>query len=202
MKFSDIDFNALGSMMNMLSEDEKERLNGMAEQMMEQMGRPQEADESSEELTFQDALHLSDAQLDVLAPASLNALEAAFDLESFYDGDVDADYSGSALFYVKALLGMLRHSLYPVLKNVLGKDMVPVNMTQLKDYMLSQEDISRLVSEGFGSMAGWQRLAAVVNAGQAALLRAEFDTVSFGELEGLKQLLFAENGLFLPGELK
>ena len=47
MKFSDIDFSALSQMMNSMSDEEKERLNSMAENMMENMkGQPEPEEET------------------------------------------------------------------------------------------------------------------------------------------------------------
>ena len=45
MKFSDIDFSAISRIMDSMSDEEKDKLNDMAQNMMSDMQKPQESEE-------------------------------------------------------------------------------------------------------------------------------------------------------------
>ena len=45
MKFSDIDFSAISRIMDSMSDEEKDKLNDMAQNMMSDIQKPQESEE-------------------------------------------------------------------------------------------------------------------------------------------------------------
>ena len=48
MKFSDIDFSAISRIMDSMSDEEKDKLNDMAQNMMSDIQKPQESEEEEE----------------------------------------------------------------------------------------------------------------------------------------------------------
>src|SRR5690625_1134374 len=95
MKFSDIDFSALSRMMNSMSDEEKERLNTMAENMMENM---KSEPESEEETDFYAHFDISETEYADLPGQVLDQIEAASDLEQYYEDVTESDFSASVVF--------------------------------------------------------------------------------------------------------
>ena len=52
MKFSDIDFSAISRMMDSMSDEEKDRLNNMAQEMMDNMKNEQEPEQEEDMYAF------------------------------------------------------------------------------------------------------------------------------------------------------
>lgn len=206
MNLSDIDFSAIGNMLNNLSSDEKERLNNMADEMMQRMAPAPEEEEP--DVDFSEALHLDEELLNELPAKVLANLENAWDLEDFYEAvDPDADFSGSALFYTKALLELLRAKAYPVFRNVLSEEILASNpcrksagMTSLADYtavVFQPQAIHALVEEGFGTEGFWDQMKTLLVTMQTILSRAEFDRLTYEDLQAAKQMLLSDEGLKL-----
>lgn len=204
MNFSDIDFGAIGDMMKNLSSEDMDHLNQMAEDMMSQM-RPSE--EEVPEVDYTEGLHLSE-EYEQLPGTVLNQLEAAWDMENFYDPEEKADYSAAALFFAKALLQEAREKMYPVFRSVLPEEtassavfrMRPASMSELKDYsgvLFDQQAIDHLVSEEFGTPEFWQAMKSLFVSTQTVLSRAEFDSIGLDDLAALKSLLLGQEGLLL-----
>lgn len=156
MKFSDIDFGALSQMMNSLSDTDKEQLNSMANDMMARM----QPEPEEEDVDYTEGLKLTE-DYQTLDGRTLDALEQAWDLENFYDGE-EADYSGSVLFLQKALLNELR-------RHTDGAD------------MMSLAQILALES--------WKDLQPELIQVQTALYRAEYDQISLQDLQAVKDLV-------------
>ena len=79
MKFSDIDFSAISRIMDSMSDEEKDKLNDMAQNMMSDMQKPQESEE--EEIDdFYAFLGIKEEDYQDLPGGVLDALEAACDL--------------------------------------------------------------------------------------------------------------------------
>lgn len=195
MKFSDFDFSALGRMMDNLSDEQKDSINNMAQDMMANM-QPA-ADES---VDYTEGLSLSEDYQD-LDGNVLNALEAAWDLEDFYSDDPEADLSASVLFLSKALLFEMRKALGPVFGNVLSNpafQTTALEMTSLQDFLkvLYEEDkMQFLVDEGFGGRGFWQDLKNLVQSAYGLESKALFSTISAVELDNFKQQLIDSNWL-------
>lgn len=202
MKLSDIDFSAISNMMNSLSDEEKNQLNTMAEDMMQRMTPPPVPEE---DLDYTEALGLNEETVNQLPGEVLNNLEAAWDMENFYDEEEDADYSAAVLFYSKALLALLRKQLYPVLKSVPDENFLPENpckkpagVTTLQDYMMALFTPGvkdKLIEEGFGDFQFWNTLQNLLVPVQTALARAEYDFISLEDLQALKTLLLEDGVL-------
>lgn len=192
MKLSDINFSAIEQMMNRLSPEEKASLDSMARDMMGQMNPEGEPD-----VDYTEGLGLSDAyqQLD---GRTLDALEAAWDMENFYDQDPEADYSAAVLFYEKAVLAQLRHDLFPLAKAI-------VNFTghSLKEFvsMLDETAVQAFVQEGIGTEAAWNALRLFLSQLVASLYLAESEPVTYEQLQGVKQAVLAEGGLLQIQEI-
>ena len=155
MKLSDIDFSAISRMMNGLSDDERAQLDSMANDMIASMQPKPEEEEPS--VDYSEGLGLSDIYQE-LDGRTLDFLEQAWDLESFYE-DAEADFSASVLFLQKALLNELRHH-------------------TLEARMMSLPQIMQLEQ--------WQDLQSALLPVQTALYRAEYDVVSREELQAVK----------------
>lgn len=193
MKFSDIDFNALSEMMNNMSDEEKESLNQMADSMMQDYQNKQNAEtEPEEETDFYDFLQIDETEYADLPGNILDEIEAAVDFETFYEETTDLDFSASVLFYAKAVLNLLRTYQYDALAIS-----APVQTTTLLTYLnaLTDEKIHALADAG---TAAPQDLAAEMNLLRQLYIllnRAEHDSVSYEELQAIKEELFAKKGL-------
>lgn len=218
MKLSDIDFSAVANMMNSLSDDQKASLNQMADQMMAKM-RPHfdedlqqaeadleqsqaaEDEEAEEEIEYFEGLHLGE-EYQALPESTLKALEAAWDLENFYDRDPEADYSASMLFLQKALGTLLQETLYPLCRNVLNLDFCSrkdAQHAEMNDYinaLLNPVNVEKLSAEGFADPDFWSRLRFALSHLASKVYQAQIMPVSLEEVDSAKALLL-DDGLLL-----
>ena len=145
MNWNDIDFSAIQKMVDSLSEEEKANLQSMAQNMMRGDIEPNMEQQAQEEIEETDPLfqklNMSEEEFENLPGTMQDALEAAIDLEEYYDEDLDADYSASVLFYAKALLNACRISLYPHLKEMLAG--MPSAQTTLFSYLQALNESDR-----------------------------------------------------------
>ena len=200
MKFSDIDFSAISRMMDNMSEDEKSKLNDMAQNVMNNM---KQNNESEEEIDFYQALHIDEDEYQDVPGNVLDQIEAASDLEGFYDDVHEADFSASVLFYAKATLNMLRKYTYPIFKNFFD-GFNNEKTTTIYSYLyplMNQENIHTLFDEGFGTPEGWMELKNNLQQIYILLNRAEYDFISYEDLQTMKNLLFTQKGLLKIKEL-
>ncbi len=202
MNWNDIDFSAIQKMVDSLSEEEKVNLQSMAQNMMRGDIEPDMEQQAQEEIEETDPLfqklNMSEEEFENLPGTMQDALEAAIDLEEYYDEDLDADYSASVLFYAKALLNACRTSLYPHLKEILAG--MPSAQTTLFSYLqaLNESNIHTLVDQGKGESATWASLATLISFMQLQLQRAEYDTISYADLVAIKHQLLDTKDLLLP----
>lgn len=197
MKFSDIDFSALSRIMDSMSDEEKDNLNKMAQNMMGDL-KPNEATEEEND-DFYAYLHIQEEDYQDMPGSVLDAMEAACDLEQYYEEDHEADFSASVLFYCKAMLYLLRAKHFPIYKNVLQqKEFGNAQMTTLQQYLLplmNEDCLHQLVDEGFGNSQDWLAHQACLQQLSILLSRAEYDFIRYEDLQTLKDLLFKEKGL-------
>lgn len=203
MKFSDIDFSAISRMMDNMSDEEKNKLNDMAQNMMSDMQSNQEVEEETED--FYTFLHIDEEEYSDLPGSVLDQIEAACDLEQFYEDDKETDFSASVLFYSKAMLSLLRTYHFPIYKNVLEeKQFSNALTTTLSQYLvplMNTEIIHQLVDEGFGTPEGWTSHRTCLQLLSILLSRAEYDFIRYEDLQNLKDLLIKEKGLLKVKEL-
>ena len=105
MNWNDIDFSAIQNMVNSLSDEQKENIRTMAQDMMKGHDTPVQEEE---EAPVFDQLGIEEEQFTALPGKMQDDLEAALDAEQYYEDDPDADFSAAALFYSKALLEACR----------------------------------------------------------------------------------------------
>ena len=77
MKFSDIDFSAIGKMLDSMSDEEKEQINQYANNMMENMQQNIEPEPVEEEPDFFEQLHIKEEDYQDLPGLVLDQIEAA-----------------------------------------------------------------------------------------------------------------------------
>ncbi len=197
MKFSDIDFSAISRMMDNMSDEEKASLNDMAQNMMDNMNN-QNA-EVEEETDMYEALRIDEQDYSDLPGNVLDQIEAAVDLESYYEDTKDVDFSASILFYSKAVLTMCRDYLYPIFKNVLeAPNFSNKDVTTLYNYyypLTQEENLHKLVDEGFGDSITLINLRDLLSQLYILLNRAEYDFVSYEDVQVIKDKLFKDKGL-------
>lgn len=193
MKFSDIDFSSIANMMNNLSDEQKENLNSMAQNMMDKVQT-----EPEEEISFYEYLHIDEKDYKELPGQVLDYIEAASDMEQFYEDDENADVSAAALYYAKAVLVMEREYHFPIFKNVLQvPNMTIPATTTIQSYWnaLTDENIHRLADEDFGSSDQWVKEKQLLQTVMICLNRAEYDVIHAQDLQVLKKALIDEQGL-------
>ena len=113
-------------------------------------------------------------------------------MEVYYEDVKDADFSASALFYAKATLNMLRKYIYPIFKNFFDGFNNP-STTTIYSYLyplMNQDNIHKLFDEEFGTPEGWMELKNALQQIYIILNRAEYDFVSYEDLQLLKDILF------------
>lgn len=195
MKFSDIDFSAISRMMDSMSDEEKDRLNNMAQEMMDNMKNEQE----SEQEDMYSFYGINEEEYEDVPGIVLDQMEAASDLEGYYEDVKDEDFSASVLFLSKAVLNMLRHYHFSIYKNVLeiSKFSNP-NMTTIYDFLyplMNDETIQKLCDEGFGESSMWIEHRSMLQQIYTTLNRAEYDFINYETLQEIKSILFDKNGL-------
>lgn len=197
MKFSDIDFSALSQMMNNMSDEEKERLNNMAENMMNNMKNEAHVEEV-EEITMYEFLNIDEEDYASFGPV-LDTIEQAVDIEQYYEDTKDTDFSACIIYYAKAVLNVLRTHHYSIYKNVLqANGFSNPNITTIQSYLIplmNEENIHLLADEQFGSLMGWVDHKNFLLQLSVLLNRAEYDFISYEDLQTLKQMMFDNNAL-------
>ncbi len=191
MNFSDIDFSAISRMMNNMSDEEKASLNDMAQNMMNNMSNTEE----QEEVDMYHFLQIDEEAYANVPGKVLDQIEAAVDFEDFYEETKDADFSGSALFYAKAVLTMLRTYVDPVYKETLSFEK-NVNTTTLYDYvypLMDETNIHALMDVGY--RIDWISLRTTLQQLYVVLNRAEYDFVSYEDVQWIKEALFKNDFL-------
>lgn len=194
MKFSDIDFSAISRMMDNMSDEEKNKLNDMAQNMMNNM---KQNEEPEEETDFYEALNINEEDYADFPGSVLDQIEAGSDLGVYYEDVKDVDFSASALFYAKATLNMLRKYIYPIFKNFFDGFNNP-STTTIYSYLyplMNQDNIHKLFDEEFGTPEGWMELKNALQQIYIILNRAEYDFVSYEDLQLLKDILFNQEVL-------
>lgn len=197
MNWNDIDFSAIQNMVNSLSDEQKENIRTMAQDMMKGHDTPVQEEE---EAPVFDQLGIEEEQFTALPGKMQDDLEAALDAEQYYEDDPDADFSAAALFYSKALLEACRQRLFPVFKNVLdAKDLAAPGYTTLSQYLLALDDenIRKLADEGFADTSYWVSVRDLLRFAMLFLQRAEYDTISYSDLLAIKSRLIEEKEIFL-----
>ena len=196
MKFSDIDFSAISRMMDNMSDEEKEKLNNYANDMMNNMKQNVE-EEPEEEEDFYSYLNIDEDEYGKLPGIVLDELEAACDMEKYYEDVKESDFSASALFYGKATLHVLRKYIQPIFKNFFDGLNIS-STTTVYSYLyplMNQENIHKLVDEDFGDSIVWVEMKNILQQVYLILQRAEYDFVSYEDLQAIKHVLLDEKGL-------
>ena len=200
MKFSDIDFSRIKEMMDNLSDEDKEKLNDMADQMVHKMkDSSMEESEEEEEIDFYEFLHIDPEEYSDLPV--LDPIEQACDIEMYYQDEQDSDFSACILYYSKAILKLLRNYVYPIYQARLSFSM-NVNTTTLFNYLqpLMIEENIHALSQAISS-EHWIDLREFLQQVCMMLSRAEYDFVHYEELQTFKSLLFDEKKLLMIKEI-
>lgn len=201
MNFGDIDFSKVSQILNNMSDEEKEQLNSMAQDMMKNMNKPQENEEESQEDMYS-FLNIQEEDYTDLPGIVLDEMEQAVELEQYYEDVKESDFSASALFYGKALLNMCRKYQYPVFSNIFD-GFKNVNTTTLYNFfypLMDDENIQKLSDEGFGNQSDWVQIRLIIQQMYILVNRAEYDSVSYEDVQGIKSVLFDKKGLLLVKE--
>lgn len=166
----------------------------MAQNMMNNM---KQNEEPEEETDFYEALNINEDDYADLPGSVLDQIEAGSDLEVYYEDVKDADFSASVLFYAKATLNMLRKYIYPVFKNFFDGFNTP-STTTIYSYLyplMNQDNIHKLFDEEFGTPEEWMELKNALQQIYIILNRAEYDFVSYEDLQLLKDIVFNQEVL-------
>ena len=197
MKFSDIDFSAISRMMDNMSEDQKSQINEMAENMMNNINK-EPIQQQEEDMDMYEFLHIDEEAYASLGPV-LDIIEQAVDLEQYYEDTQEVDFSASVLFYAKAILNVLRKHHYSIYKNVLETNgFSNPNITTIQSYLvplLNDENLHKLQDEDFGSLQGWVDHKNFLMQMAVLLNRAEYDFISYQDLQSLKEQIFDQKRL-------
>ena len=197
MNFKDIDFSKVAHILDSMSDEEKENLGKMAQDMMNQ-NQQQSEPEPEEEMDFFEFLHIQEDEYTDLPGTVLDEIEAAADMEMYYEEDMDADFSAVILFYAKAMLNMLRKYHYPMYRDVLGMSQ-NVATTTLYSYLaplMQEENIEKL-----GNSHLWIAHRECLQSLSILLSRAEYDRVNYQEVQMMKDVLFNKKALLLVKEV-
>lgn len=200
MNFNDIDFSAIKRMVDSLSDEERESLETMAKNMMNPNQEPQVVEEIEEELPLFEKIGIDEEDFTNLPGLVQDQIEEAIDLEEYYEEDLNADYSASALFYIKAFLNLTKKEIGPIYKNVLSLHQPLITLDDFI-YPLNTETIHKLSDEQFGESSAWLSFKSLLQFLSLQNKRAEFDTISYPDLMMIKQKLFDEKGILLPKTL-
>lgn len=196
MKFPGFDFNAIKNFVDNMSDEEKEQITNMAADMMQNMpNQNQPVQEEEEETEDVFAYYGIDESLaDRLGGEVLSALEAASDLEQYYEDDPEADLSASVLFLSKAVLQLLRKNAAPVFDEAGKPGFSNPNATTLFQYVQSLDEdlIQKLCDQAELSQEGVLQLKNDLMQLYILLQRAEYDRITAEELQACRQLLLAD----------
>lgn len=209
MNWRDIDFGAVSRMMDALSDDEKENIMNMAQNMMNgfnpnggaggEEGEPApEAEEEIEvETDFLEGLRLNPVVYGNLDPAIMKDLESGYDLEVFYEDDEEADLSGSVLFYSKALLKALRRYLYPVLTEAGLEGSLPsaaaMDLQGFLQILYSPENRKKAAKRAGLDEEDFEAVFQGLSQTAIQFSRAISDSISRADLDYLKSLLLGSD---------
>lgn len=190
MDFSGFDFNAIRNLVNSLSDEEAAAIGKMAGDMMSSMQKPQEEEETQ---NWTDYLQTEEGFEEAFSGDVLDALEAAADMEQFYEDTENADYSAAVLFYAKATLLILRERFAPLFAENLNKEPFKhPEQTSLFNYIQElsyASDIQGLSAQTGITVSTFHLLGRKLMEVFVLLQRAEYDRVSREELQVLKDLL-------------
>lgn len=202
MGLFDFDFSAVERILATMSDEEKKQMMDTAAQMMGKMDTDAMAataqeirEENEDEQSLEEALGIDEELLSRLDSTTLEQLESAVDLEGYYEDVDDADQSGAALFYAKAVLTMLRRHVAPLLTDV-NPAFALAQMTTLPQYAqaLSTPEGQAALKAKLEDPEQFDALCSQLGQVLVFLQRAEFDRISVNELSLLKDVLF-EQGL-------
>lgn len=202
MGLFDFDFSAVERILATMSDEEKKQMMDTAAQMMGKMDTDAMAataqeirEENEDEQSLEEALGIDEELLSRLDSTTLEQLESAVDLEGYYEDVDDADQSGAALFYAKAVLTMLRKHVAPLLTDV-NPAFALAQMTTLPRYAqaLSTPEGQAALKAKLEDPEQFDALCSQLGQVLVFLQRAEFDRISVNELSLLKDVLF-EQGL-------
>ena len=187
MNFKDIDFSKVAHILDSMSDEEKENLGKMAQDMMNK-NQPVE----EEDFDFFEFLGVDEDEYTSLPGTVLDELEAAVDMEVYYEDDGQADFSAAALMYAKAMLHMLRKYHYPVYQEKLNvtQNVATTTLYTFLTPLMQEENIHLL-----GESQAWIQHRECLQTVCIILSRAEYDFVRKQDLQMLKQLLFDKKGL-------
>lgn len=198
MKFSDFDFGAIARMMDSLSDEQKEQVSSMADSMLNNMQNNMAAatEEENESQDYLEYLGLDEEFAGKLPSSVLNSLEAASDMEQFYEEIPEADYSASVLFLAKAVLQLLRQNAAPLLQKAGAAGFTSPSQTTLFQYAsgLNKEQVLSSAQENGTEAETLKDLAASLMQLYILLQRAEFDVIRKQDLDTAKALVI-DNGL-------
>ena len=200
MKFPNIDFDAINNMLNNMSEEEKQDMMNMAQNMMNNMDLentvPPVQQEPEDEEDFYTLLNIDPKEYESLPNNCLDPIEAAVDLEEFYDKDSQADYSASVLFYAKAALIILQKEMAPLFTNILKKEQFTSFSTlpMYYEYLMDDTNIQTLADATETSIDQWVKIRSLIQMLVTLLSKAEYNTISYEELQTLKDQLFTQKG--------
>ena len=143
---------------------EKDRLNNMAQEMMDNMKNEQESEQEEDMYSF---YGINEEDYKDVPGIVLDQMEEASDLEGYYEDVKDEDFSASVLFLSKAILNMLRHYHFSVYKSVLeiSKFSNP-NMTTIYDFLyplMNDETIQNCVMKDLENQVCGQSIALCYN---------------------------------------
>ena len=201
MKFTDFDFSKISQMINSMSEEEKDQLNGMAENMMDQaknnMNQKAEEVEEEEDTDIFKFLEIPEDPYTDLPGTVIDQIEAAVDMEVYYEDMPEADFSAAVLFYAKAVLNLLRKFHYAVYQDVFGLTASSATMTlySFVSPLMQPDAIRNLVDHGYGTTEGWTEHRAFLQQLAILLSRAEYETVQYLDVQMLKESLFKKKAL-------
>lgn len=190
MKFPDIDFDAISRMVDMLDDEQKDKIASMADQMMKRSVQEEAAVEEEPD-DYLNYLQIPEELAEHLSGTVLENLESASDLEQYYEDVDDADLSASVLFLSKGILNLLREKAAPLFEEAeVSGFSSPQNMGIGQFvYQMNQEgsqSVSRIL--GLEDSEASQMLNSL-NQLNLLLMRAEFHTIAKTDLQMAKDLL-------------
>ena len=196
MKFPDIDFDAIGRMVDMLDDNQKEKITSTASDLMNHTMNnlnPEDADQNPEDqlLDYTVYFNISDDLVSKLDSDALSALEAASDLAQFYDEIPEADLSASVLFLSKAALITLRNKAGKILKNNQIDGFNSPQFMSLGEFLtqisnLDNKKLNKLLCLTEGQLKKIQNELMQI---ELLLSRAQFDTIRKEDLDYAKSIL-------------
>ncbi|OLU37701.1 hypothetical protein [Ileibacterium valens] len=209
MKFPDIDFDAIGRMVDLLDDNQKEKITSMASDLMNHTMNnlnPEDADQNPEDqsLDYTEYFNISDDLVSKLDSDALSALEAASDLAQFYDEIPEADLSASVLFLSKAALITLRNKAGKILKNNQIDGFNSPQFMSLGEFLtqisnLDNKKLNKLLCLTEGQLKKIQNELMQI---ELLLSRSQFDTIRKEDLDYAKSILIDDQLLLDLANIK